>query len=187
MDAILPADRALQPKTGGAAKSKCRWRNVLGRERECECAGCLESVSLLCAVDGVADVGAGQGQSEEDKLDEEPGPAAAVGVAGDAAGRLAGLGGAGAGGLARVALVQVEGLDGDNVEVVRQLAGFGAEAQVCDGGDFEVGDVEAGCEVVFGLVLQLELEERVLEVGQAGLCGDLGVADSTGLVLLAWR
>lgn len=141
----------------------------------------LEPVALLCAVDGVADISAGEGETKEDKLHQEPGPASAVAVPRHAARRLAWLGGAGARGLAGVALVQVLGLDGDDVEVVAQLACLGAEAEVCDGRDFEVGDLEAQGVFVLGLVLQLELEERVLEVGQAGFGGDLGVADAAGL------
>ena len=52
----------------------------------------LEPVSLLCAVDGKADVGARQRESKEHKLHQEPGPAASFLVARHARGRLAGLG-----------------------------------------------------------------------------------------------
>jgi hypothetical protein len=154
---------------------------VKRRRRSVVTTGPLEPVSLLCAVDGVADVGAGEGQTEQDKLDQEPGPAAALPVPRHAARGLARLGGAGAGGLAGVALVQVLCLDGDDVEVVAQLASLGAEAEVRDGRDLEVGDLEAGRVFVLGLVLQLELQERVGKVGQTGLGGDLGVADAAGL------
>lgn len=141
----------------------------------------LEPVALLCAVDGESDIGAGQRKTKQDKLHQEPGPAAALAVAAHAARGLAGLGGGRTRGLAGVALVQVLCLDGDDVEVVAQLACFGAEAEVCDGRDFEIGDLEARRVFVLGLVLQLELEERVLEVGQARFGGDLGVADPAGL------
>jgi hypothetical protein len=74
-------------------------------------------------------------------------------------------------------------LDGDDVVVVRQFAGLSGETQVCDGRDFEVGDVEAGSPFVDGFVLELELEVLVLEVGEFGDGGDLGVADASGLYM----
>jgi hypothetical protein len=47
-------------------------------------------------------------------------------------------------------------------------------------------DFETLRPLAFGLVLQLEAEVLVLEVGEAGDGGDVGVADATGLDLLAW-
>lgn len=79
-------------------------------------------------------------------------------------------------------LVEVQGLDRDDVVVVGELAGLGGEAQVGNRRDFEVGDIEALGPVIFGLVLQLELERLVLEVGELGLGGDLCVADAAGLM-----
>jgi hypothetical protein len=46
----------------------------------------------------------------------------------------------------------------NDVVVVRELACLGGEAEVCDGRDFEVGDLEALRPFAFGLVLELELE-----------------------------
>jgi hypothetical protein len=145
--------------------------------------GCLEPVALAGAVDGVAHITAREHETKNDEFHEEPGPAttaaAVLPLARGAGRRLAGLGGGRA--LARVALVQVLRLDGDDVEVVAELARLGAEAEVGHGGHFEVRELEAEGVFVFGLVLQLELEELVGEVGEAHLGGDLGVADAAGL------
>ena len=65
--------------------------------------------------------------------------------------------------------------------VVRELARLGGEAKVRDRGDLEVFDVEALGPFVFGLVLEVELETFVGEIGKTGLGGDLGVADAAGL------
>lgn len=101
-----------------------------------------------------------------------------------------GLTGGGAGAVvrigARVALVQVERPDGDNVEVVVEFACLGGESEVCDGRDFEVGDLKAGGPFVFRLVGELKLEILVLEVGQATLGGDVGVADAACLRFVSY-
>jgi hypothetical protein len=147
--------------------------------------GCLEPVALAGAVDGVAHITAREHETEDDEFHEEPGPATATAapavllLARGAGRRLTGLGGGRA--LARVALVQVLRLDGDDVEVIAELARLGAEAEVGHGGHFEVRELEAEGVFVLGLVLQLELEELVGEVGEAHLGGDLGVADAAGL------
>ena len=141
----------------------------------------LEPVALLCAVDCESDIGARQRKTEQHEFHQEPGPAAALAIPRHAGRGLAGLGGPSARGLAGVALVQVLRLDGHDVEVVAQLACFGAEAEVCDGRHFEVWDLEAQRVFVFGLVLQFELQRGVGEVGQARFGGDLGVADAAGL------
>jgi hypothetical protein len=65
--------------------------------------------------------------------------------------------------------------------VVAEFAGFGGEAEICDGGYFEVRDLEARGPFVDGFVLQLELEVLVGEVGEFGDGRDLGVADASGL------
>jgi hypothetical protein len=65
--------------------------------------------------------------------------------------------------------------------VVGELAGLSAEAEVCDGRDFEVLDLEALGPFVFGLVLEIELEGLVGEVGEASFGGNAGVTDSTSL------
>jgi hypothetical protein len=72
--------------------------------------------------------------------------------------------------------------------VIAEFAGFCGEAEVCDGRDFEVGDLEACGPFVDGFVLEFEFEVLVGEVGEFGNGGDLGVADASGLVhvILAW-
>lgn len=69
--------------------------------------------------------------------------------------------------------------------VVAQLAGLGGEAQVCDGGDGDVGilsgKIEALGPCVFALVLQLQGQRLVLEVGKAGFGGDGRTAETTSL------
>lgn len=71
--------------------------------------------------------------------------------------------------------------DGDDIVVVRELACFGGEAEVCDGWDLEVGDLEAGGPFVFGFVLELEAQVFVLVVGEFGNGRDLGIADAASL------
>lgn len=69
--------------------------------------------------------------------------------------------------------------------VVAQLAGLGGEAQVCDGGDGDVGILSGKIEAlgprIFALVLQLQGQRLVLEVGKAGFGGDGGAAETTSL------
>lgn len=69
--------------------------------------------------------------------------------------------------------------------VVAQLAGLGRETQVCDGGNGDVGILSGKTEAlgpcVFGLVLQLQGQRLVLEVGKAGFGGDGGAAETTSL------
>jgi hypothetical protein len=69
--------------------------------------------------------------------------------------------------------------------VIREFACFSGEAEVCDGRDFEVGDFEALRPFAFGLVLELEAEVLILEVGQTGDGWDLSVADATGLRIVS--
>lgn len=85
-------------------------------------------------------------------------------------------------------LVQVLGGEGNDVVVVGELARLGGEAQVRDRRDLDVGDGEALGPSVLGLVLELELEGFLGEVGQARLRGDGGVADATGLLnfVVSW-
>lgn len=78
-------------------------------------------------------------------------------------------------------LVQIRCVDGDDVVIVRELARLSGEAQVSDGRDLEVGDVEAFGPFAFGLVLEVEFKRLVGEVGETGFGGDVGVADSAGL------
>lgn len=82
-------------------------------------------------------------------------------------------------------MVQVLGLDGDNVVVVAQFACLSGETQVGDGGDCDAAILGSQAEAVgpgvLGLVLQVQGERLVLEVGETKLGGDRSVAESTGL------
>ena len=69
--------------------------------------------------------------------------------------------------------------------VVGEFTSFGGEAQVGDGWDFEVGNLEALRPFVLGLVLEFKAEILLLEVGEAGSGCDLGVANATGLVQMS--
>lgn len=75
--------------------------------------------------------------------------------------------------------------------VVAQLAGLGGETQVSDGGDGDVGLVcvkgEAVDPRVLGLVLEVQGEGLVLEVGQAQLGRDRSAAETTGLENISWE
>lgn len=53
----------------------------------------------------------------------------------------------------RVVLVEVIGLDGDDVVVIGKFACLGGEAQVGYRGHFEARDVEAFCPLVLSFVL----------------------------------
>lgn len=72
------------------------------------------------------------------------------------------------------AAIKVLRIDLDDIEIITQLPGLGRKAQVGDGGNGDGAELEAGRPVFVGLVLQLELERGVLEVGETcfgGLCG----------------
>lgn len=64
--------------------------------------------------------------------------------------------GSGARTRASIALIQILRLNGDDVVVIGEFARFGAETEVCDRRNLEVGDVEAFGPFVFGLVLEFE-------------------------------
>ena len=81
--------------------------------------------------------------------------------------------------------VEILGLDRDDIVVVREFTRLGGKSEVGDSGHFVVFNLEAFGPFVLLLVLQLELEGFVGEVGEFGFGGDLSVADSTGLGLLA--
>ena len=68
--------------------------------------------------------------------------------------------------------------------VVGELTSLGREAQVCNRRDLEVGDFKAHGPFVFGLVLDLEAEELLLEVREAGFGCDLRVANAASLIHL---
>lgn len=69
--------------------------------------------------------------------------------------------------------------------VVAQFARLGGETQVGDGGDRDAGILGSQAETigpgVLRLVLQVQGERLVLEVGETKLGGDRSVAESTGL------
>lgn len=140
---------------------------------------CLESVALSPRpVGSEARISAAHNEEKQKDLGKEPGPASAacvvLGLELVSCVRLAGATGI-------RAAVQVLGRDGDDVVVVAQLAGLGAEAQVGNVGDRRgVVHLEAHQPVAHGLVLELELEALVLEVGQSHLGGDARVAETSG-------
>jgi len=84
--------------------------------------------------------------------------------------------------LCRLRFIEILRFHGDDVEVVGKLAGFGAEAEVGHGGDGDGGGLEAEGPFLGGFVLEFEFEGLVLEIGEAGLGGDAGAADASGLV-----
>jgi hypothetical protein len=155
----------------------------------------LEPVPLTGPVHGIPDIRARECEPKEDKLHEEPRPSAAGAAAAGAAAALARRGARLLSLLAvgcrlrrcatGVLLVQVMRSNGDDVVVVGEFARLGAEAEVCDGRDFEVWDFEARGPFVFGLVLQLELEVLVLEVGEFRFGRGLRVADAAGLHIVS--
>jgi hypothetical protein len=65
--------------------------------------------------------------------------------------------------------------------VVGEFASLGGETEVGDGWDFEVLDLEALRPFAFSLVLQLEAQVLILEVGEARDGGYVGVTDAAGL------
>lgn len=69
--------------------------------------------------------------------------------------------------------------------VVAELTRLGRETQVCNGGDGNVrvggGQLETIGPRVLGLVLQVQTEGLVLEVGEAELGGDRCIAETTSL------
>lgn len=133
----------------------------------------------LGTVSSVAHVCTAAGKEEQDDLGEEPSPAAALlgnvtldvsalVVRSRSVGRAAG------------AVVQVLGGNRDDVVVVAEFAGFRAESKVGDVGDLgRVVDLEAGCPLIFFLVLEVEFELLVLDIGETHLGGNAGVSNAT--------
>ena len=124
--------------------------------------------SSVCAEDSKTNVCASHGQTEQDKLEEEPTPATSlllavlirlVCVLAVVLGCTCGTAGA----------VQILGLDLDDVVVVGELASLGGETEVGDARELDTGDFEARGPFVFLLVHQLEGERLFLKVGDAGL------------------
>ena len=146
---------------------------------------CLEPVPLPSAVDCESNIRARNRQPKQHKLHKEPAPAPSA---------LSTLDRGGATFRARccrcriasgVVLVEIERLNTDDVVVIGELARLGGETDVGNGWDLEVWNFEALGPLVFSLVLQVEFEGFILEVGEPGLGGDLGVADTTSLVTVS--
>lgn len=140
-------------------------------------------IPFLRPIRGETHVSTRDHEPKDDELQEEPSPATTflillalvdVRVAAAVAGASTGAG---------LGLVQVLGRDVDDVVVVGELAGFGAEAKVGDRWDFNVGNLETLRPFVILLVLELDLECSVLEVGEAGFGGGiLVVAETASLI-----
>lgn len=131
----------------------------------------------------VADVCTADDDNEQKDLDHHPGPAAALLVLLNllrllALGLVSLLVVLAAAGLGRV---KVLGADGDDIVVVAQLTSLGGESQVRDLWDRgRLVCLEARSPLAIRLVMQLQLEGLVLEVGKAELCRNAGVSDSAG-------
>lgn len=67
--------------------------------------------------------------------------------------------------------------------VVGELARLGGEAEVGDRRDLDGAQLEAAFPLVFGLVLELQLQRLVLEIRQACFGGGGGVAKAAGLLV----
>ncbi len=65
--------------------------------------------------------------------------------------------------------------------IIAQLARFGREAKVGDGGEGEGPGLEAFGPLVFGFVEEVDFEGFLLEVGEADFGGGGGCADAAGL------
>jgi hypothetical protein len=69
--------------------------------------------------------------------------------------------------------------------IVSQLTSFGGEAQICNRRNFDLRpEPEAVVPLIFCLVLDVESEVPVLEVGEAKLGRKVLVSYATGLVML---
>lgn len=79
--------------------------------------------------------------------------------------------------------IQVLRLERDNIVVITQLTGLGGETQVSDrrNGDVRVLGVEGEAvgPGILRLVLQVQSQGLVLEVGKTELSGDGGIAEAT--------
>ncbi len=129
----------------------------------------------------ISDIAAADNHEEENNLEEEPSPAATTAAALLLRGRLLSFA-ATRGGLPRwLGRVEVLGVDRDDVVVVAQLTRLGAKAKVGNLGNCRrLVRLEAQGPLVLGLVLQLQLEVFVLEVGQAELGRHGRVPDAPG-------
>lgn len=140
----------------------------------------------LSAVNRPAKVAAHHSAEEQNNLEQEPRPAATLflGLAG-ATGPATAARGIGAAEVS-VQRVQVLRLERDDIVVVAQLAGLGGETQICDSRDGDVGvcgrQLEAVGPRVFRLVLQIQAQGLVLEVGETKLGWDGSIAEATSLV-----
>lgn len=136
------------------------------------------SLVLVRPVSGETHVGGANDAKEEKDLEEKPGPAAALldnrrllAPVATSRGRLARwLGG-----------IKVLGVHRDDIVVVAQLASLSAEAKVGDLGDSRrLVRLEAKSPLALGLVLQLQLQVLVLEVGETELGRHGGGPDASG-------
>ena len=136
--------------------------------------------SVLGSVSSVANIATSKHHANQDDLEQEPAPATALLLGLAVHLPLSAPGRRLAAGLS-TRRVQVPGVDRDDVVVVTELASLGAEAKVGNRGDGRgLGRLEAQGPLVFRLVLQLQLQLLVLEVGQLELRRDAGVSDATG-------
>lgn len=142
-------------------------------------------LTLIRPVNRVSNVRTPNGTTKQDYLEEEPTPTARLLARVEwtsSAGRSSTVR---SGARCATGIVQVVGVHGDDVLVVGDFAGLAGEAQVGHGwdGDIGLGGVQGktvGPRAI-RLVLQVQREGFILEVGQACLRGDFGVADSAGL------
>lgn len=134
----------------------------------------LETVGALVAPPSrVPDVASTDRENKKHDLGEEPEPAAAL-----LCGRLLSPAAAWRRSAVGLCSVQIFGVDGNDVVVVTQFARLGTEAKVgyLGYGRWLVG-LEAKRPLILRLVLQLQLQVLVLEVGQAELGGDVCLPD----------
>ena len=147
----------------------------------------LETMALkLCPVRRITNIRSSKHKEEEDNLGKEPSPAAALAASSTATTNTATVAAAAllarrrAGSRARLS-VEVIRTNGNNVVVVAELARLGTEAEIRNVGNRRRAlDVEAVDPLVLVLVLQVQLEVLVLEVREAHLGRDAGMADAAG-------
>lgn len=158
----------------------------------CACyAKLLEAVlSLVGSIYGEANVSSCADQSKQYKLQEEPPPTSSA----RARPGLETLGVLVVFVLTKVLLrlllrhtrsaVQISGFDLDQIEVVRELASLGGKPEVADRRKLDVLDLEAVDPFVLLLVLKVDSQRLFRKVGDLGLCGNIGIAEATCLVML---
>ena len=144
---------------------------------------------LLRPVRRVSNIGTSHRKEEEERLHQEPGPAALSLLTRNLLALATARGGLGRGS----GSVEVPGVDRDDVVVVAELARLGRESEVGHGRDRgRLVGLEAEDPLALVLVLQLELQVLVLEVRQLELGRHVGVPDAASraageLLVLAIR